>query len=239
MSQPDPDSLGVAEFDPNDERGPGTTLADRIDDAVDRLDQLRAQPLVAAGGLVAIVVLVVAGWWFGRAPEEVDIDALIPQVALQPTLAPSEPPPELIVHVTGAVRTPGVYVLTPEVGAAVRILDAVEAAGGALDGADLDQLNLAAPLVDGVQIRVPAEGEVVAQPVVGVGDGGELGGPLDLNTASAPALDDLPGVGPATAEAIIRWREDSGPFVVVEDLLSVPGIGPAKLDALVDLVVVR
>lgn len=152
------------------------------------------------------------------------------------------PPPELIVHVAGAVTRPGIVHLA----AGARVVDAIEAAGGVSDDADLDQLNLAAPLGDGVQVRVPHQGETVPSPVspapTGSG-GGAAGVPpaptvVDLNRATAAELEQLPGIGPSLATAIVTWRTDHGPFKRIDDLLDVPGIGPAKLASLADRVTV-
>jgi competence protein ComEA len=148
----------------------------------------------------------------------------------------------------GAVLAPGVV----HVAAGARVVDAVAAAGGLAPGADAQRVNLAAPVADGSRIVVPAVGvEVPAEvPTSAVaaagGPGGTTGGgataaagPVELNTATAEQLDGLPGVGPATAEAILAYREANGPFTSVEQLLDVRGIGEAKLESLRDLVVVR
>jgi competence protein ComEA len=152
---------------------------------------------------------------------------------------------EVVVHVAGAVASPGVRRLPP----GSRVIDALDAAGGALPDADLPRINLAAPLVDGQQVYVPKPGEqppVAAGPgapgVAGAaggaaGPGGSLPGALvDLNTATAEQLDTLPGVGPSTAAAIIAHRDQNGPFTSVDQLLDVRGIGEAKLEQLRDLV---
>ncbi len=152
------------------------------------------------------------------------------------------PTPRLVVHVAGAVSRPGVVQLDP----GARVVDAIEAAGGAADDADLDQLNLAAPLADGVQVRVPHHGETVPAPVspapVGAGSGAAGASPapavVDLNRATAAELEQLPGIGPSLAAAIVTWRTDHGPFKRIDDLLDVPGIGPAKLATLADHVTV-
>jgi competence protein ComEA len=154
---------------------------------------------------------------------------------------------ELVVHVVGAVGAPGVV----RVGVGSRVIDAVAAAGGLAPGADAQRVNLAAPVVDGSRIVVPAVGqEVPAEvPTSLAGPGAAPGAagagaaspaaPVDLNTATAEQLDSLPGVGPATAEAILAHREAHGPFTSVEQLLDVRGIGEAKLESLRDLVVAR
>ncbi|MEI7617407.1 MAG: helix-hairpin-helix domain-containing protein [Actinomycetota bacterium] len=152
----------------------------------------------------------------------------------------SVPSTALIVYVAGAVLSPGVY----QVPANARVQNAVLAAGGPAPDADLDAMNLAAFIRDGDRVYVPHKGAAVP-PVVGASPGaasagksasGQAGAPIDLNRATAEELDALPGVGPATAAAIVTYRDRSGPFSSVDDLLKVPGIGPAKVEVLRSLV---
>lgn len=142
---------------------------------------------------------------------------------------------ELLVHVVGAVRAPGVVRLP----AGARVVDAIEAAGGVREDAQTDQLNLARLVADGEQVRVPVVGEVVeavpspeegATPSAGGTASGS--GPINVNTASATELERLPGIGPALAERIVNHRQAHGPFASLDDLTDVPGIGKAKLEAL-------
>jgi competence protein ComEA len=194
---------------------------------------LRASHL-ALVGVVAVALLaggVVAAVWVLRTPPP--SESLIPQAAAAavsslPASAPSEG--TLMVQAAGAVLSPGVY----RVPADARVIDVIDAAGGLAPGADADRLALAAKVSDGVRIYVPRVGE--ALPSGPTGGAAEPAGPLDLNTASERDLDALPGVGPATAKAIVTYRESHGPFTSVDQLLEVRGIGPAKLDQLVDLV---
>jgi competence protein ComEA len=115
---------------------------------------------------------------------------------------------------------------------------AIAAAGGALPEATPGALNLAAPVRDGERVYVPVAGEAVPAPAAVTPAPVSSGpaGPLDLNQATVAELDDLPGVGPATAQAIVDHRQQNGPFASVDDLESVRGIGPAKLQAIRDLV---
>lgn len=157
----------------------------------------------------------------------------------QPVAAPLEPVAaspsrvQLVVHVVGAVRRPGLYRLRE----GARIADAVRRAGGAARGADLSAVNLAAPLVDGVQILVPEQAAAPASPAgVGAGSAGAVGGPVSLSSATVDELDTLPGIGPITAQKIVDYRTEHGPFASVDDLDAVPGIGPTRVEQLRELV---
>lgn len=153
----------------------------------------------------------------------------------------------LVVHIAGAVNHPGVFSLAP----GSRVFEAVEAAGGALPSAELAALNLAAPLLDGVQVFIPTQEQAAAlqlnpgapqvpgqsQGAVGSAPSGAQG-KLNLNSASAAELETLPGVGPVLAERIITWRTDHGKFATVDALDAVAGIGAKLLAGLRDLVTV-
>jgi competence protein ComEA len=206
----------------------------------DRLRALTApRVLVGAGGAVVAAVLAM---WLLRTPPP-PVDARLP-LASASTVSPSSgstvlplapaagasaaPGSTIVVQAAGAVSAPGVYHMP----AGSRVVDLVAVAGGATADAAPGALNLAAVLVDGARVQVPRVGESVPPTVVADAPAG----PLDLNTATAAQLDQLPGVGPSLAAAIVRARERQGPFASVDGLLDVPGIGPAKLDALRDLV---
>ena len=146
-------------------------------------------------------------------------------------------PSAVIVHVLGAVRTPGIVELRP----GDRVVDAIAATGGTTDDADLAGVNLARILADGEQLRVPRVGEAVVplapDPAAGgggvaAGSGGAAGaaGTVNINTADAAALETLPGVGPVLASSIISWRDENGAFRAVDELLAVSGIGEKTLD---------
>lgn len=161
------------------------------------------------------------------------------------------PPAVVVVHVTGAVATPGVVEL---VGGA-RVVDAVAAAGGPTGDAALDALNMARPVVDGERVHVPTPQEVadglVPEPGVaaagpdtgGTGAAGaapsarDAEGRLDLNLATPSELEELPGVGPVLAQRIAAWRDANGGFEAVGQLREVTGIGEQTFQGLADLVV--
>jgi competence protein ComEA len=144
----------------------------------------------------------------------------------------------IFVHAAGAVRQPGLHRLP----AGSRVADLIEVAGGVDDSIDIDRINLAAPVSDGERVYMARRGEAVPAPLQGpseTGGAAQNTGPLDLNTATQQQLEDLPGVGPATAAAILSARVSKGRFSSVEDLLDVRGIGTARLDQLRSLVTVR
>ena len=151
------------------------------------------------------------------------------KVAVAQSVAPAK---QLVVHVAGKVASPGVYTLSD----GSRIKDAIAAAGGPIEGADVDALNLAALLVDGQKIVVPAVGQAPA--VASESSGAQSNGKLNLNLATQSQLEDLPGLGPVTAGRIIAYREKKGRFTSIRQLLEVDGIGPKKFDGIKDLVVV-
>ena len=144
--------------------------------------------------------------------------------------APVVPRPLVVVDVVGAVRHAGLYRL-PQ---GSRIADALARAGGATRKAELDLVNLAAPLADGSQIVVPVRTAVAH----GAGGGGPSvpEGPVHLNSATEADLEALPGVGPVTAQKILDFRQHHGAFGSVDELDAIPGIGPKRLDQLRELV---
>ncbi len=216
------------------EDGP-RNLGEQFDELLYRWDEARRRPVVIAVLAVAAILLLTASWLLARDGSEtpLPVDDRIPQVSLIPATVPTTTPAVLLVHVTGAVQAEGVY----ELPAGARVMDAIAAAGGATAVGQADRLNLAAAVADGMQIRVPVEGEAAA--VVSDGDGDALVSPVNLNTATAAQLESLPGVGPATAMAILSYREERGGFSQVSDLLGVRGIGEAKLAVIEDLVAVQ
>ena len=139
---------------------------------------------------------------------------------------------ELKVYISGAVRGPGVYEAEP----GARLEDVLRMAGGPTADADVAGVNLATRVEDEDHWHIPRVGEAPA-PQTAVQAAGA--GKIDVNSATAAALDTLPGIGEVKAQAIVTFRESNGPFATVDDLLLVSGIGPATLDSIRDLVDAR
>jgi competence protein ComEA len=200
-------------------------------------DSWRGRVVLGPGPIAVVAVLVASGlalttWWVLRgqaepvAPAPASPHALATPVPVGAT--PSTSPSgsvELVVDVAGKVRRPGIAVLKP----GARVVDAIRAAGGLRRGANLSGLNLARLLVDGEQIVVgiPSPPGIAAS---AAGNPTAQGGALvNINTATSTQLEELPGVGPVTAESIIAFRAEHGAFSSVEELLDVSGIGDATL----------
>jgi competence protein ComEA len=192
--------------------------------------------IVALAAIAGLIYLVSRQGQYVPSPQDVDAARRQAGVSTTAPAVSTTTTPDLVVHVMGAVRHPGVYSLP----AGVRVGDAITAAGGLGEGADVERLNLAERVADGQRIYVLRTGQsapaTLAQSAPAGTSSSNSTGPVNLNTASASELDALPGVGPATAQAIISYRNEHGPFSAVEQLASVKGIGPAKLAQLVQLV---
>lgn len=230
---------------------------------VERLRAVVAGLELGPGSIAALAVLascacagLVVLWWTAR---PVPDPTVAPAVAgAGTTVAPAAPAPAsgpepvassgpVVVHVSGAVASAGVI----ELAAGSRVIDAVEAAGGARRRARTDGLNLARVVQDGEQIHVPTRGEAAAAVVAGSGSAagttaaapraavpGTPAAPLSLNTATAAELEALPNVGPVLAGRIVAHRDSIGGFTAVEQLLEVDGIGEKTFAALRELVTV-
>jgi competence protein ComEA len=181
----------------------------------------RRRALLAVVVLIALLVL--AGRSFLR-PSRASVPPPI-RVARAPARATA-----IYVDVVGAVRRPGLY----RVRDGARVADALARAGGVTPKAQLELVNLAARVADGEQVVVPRRGAVAAVPAAG--GSAEPRGPVHLNSATVEQLDELPGVGPVTAQKIVDYRQEHGGFKNVDELDAVPGIGPARLADLRELV---
>ncbi|CAB5027834.1 unannotated protein [freshwater metagenome] len=214
----------------------------------------------ATAGSVAVVC--VGAWWLLRAPAP-PLENSLPLVSIasasdssSSSVAGAIPSTtlvgvrEVVVHVAGAVNTPGVYRLKPT----ARVIDAVNAAGGVTASADTAAVNLALPLLDAEQVYIPirssqrphttvaVQRKILATPSspssttavapIGTTESSVKSALININTATALELEALPSVGPSTAKAIVAFRTKNGPFGKAEDLLKVPGIGDGKLAAM-------
>lgn len=206
---------------------------------------LRGSVRLGAAQLAVVAVIVALGlavtaWWVirGQQPGESVSAAPAAPITGVPEAGPSgagattgaasgvPSSGEVVVDVAGKVRRPGIVVLD----SGSRVDDAIQAAGGVARGVDLSSLNLARVLVDGEQILVGMPAPTGA-PGAAVPSGGapDPAGLVNINTATLAQLDELPGVGPVTGQAIIDWRTQNGGFSSVDELLEVDGIGDATL----------
>lgn len=202
-------------------------------EAHDRIRRLSTWLDASPAEIVGLSILLLGGivltWWFTTNP------GLPAAVVLPEPVQDATPAADVTVHVAGAVERPGVYALAP----GARVAQALEAAGGALTDADLDAVNLARPVADGEQLRVPVRSTPAGDHAATTPPGAWSDGVLDLNRATAAELEELPGIGPVLAERILAWRDEHGPFPDAGALREVPGIGEATFQRLADVVTVR
>ena len=193
-----------------------------------RIPALSRRQLFGAVAAVVVLLLLVMRHLGGGGST---VPAVTP---VQPAASQKPAAPKLfVVDVAGAVRRPGLYRLR----SGSRIDDAITSAGGPTAKAQLDTVNLAAPIADGEQIVVPGRGVVSAATASSPAAGSSSSSPLDLNSASLEQLENLPGIGPVTAQKILDYRLQHGAFHSVAELQGVPGIGPAHMAQLKGLVI--
>ena len=182
-------------------------------------------------GIIAFVVIYV----ILKRPEPAS-PPLVITLQPRPTAEPATPTPATInVYVSGAVNKPDVYALPLN----SIVKDAISAAGGATDEADLDRINLATKLADQMQVYVPSQGEAALPPAPPDGSAPDATTEkININTASAEELDKLPGIGPSIAKAIIDYRTTNGPFKQIEDINDVKGIGDALFEKIKEQITV-
>ena len=198
---------------------------------MERLDKFRwviflAVVLVIGGGFIFIQM---------RSPEPPPLILSTSTPDPTPEATPTPRPPR--VYVSGAVQNPDVYTLAPD----SIVKDAIMAAGGPSDEADLDCINLAQPVADGQQIYVPTIGEEnpPVQDPTGQRSQPIVVSTININTADLAALESLPGIGPALAQRILDYRQANGPFANPAEITEVSGIGPAKFEGIQDLITTR
>jgi len=193
-------------------------------------------------GLLAAMIIICAGAFyhiFSNSGEDIAFKLEeSPAVAVNST-SWSEERAKIVIHITGAVNRPGVY----ELSEGDRVKDAIDAAGGASSDADLTIINLAQKLRDEDKIYVPKIGEFdntkEASENLIPGINPSEAGKIDINSADITQLDSLPGIGPATAQKIIDYREQNGPFKTIEEIKNVSGIGDKKFEDIKDKITVR
>jgi competence protein ComEA len=200
-----------------------------MDDMDVRIPALSRRQLFGAAAVVAVLLLLLIRH-FGSAG-----GSAAPVVT--PVQAPARPKASasklVVVDVAGAVRRPGLYRLRE----GSRIDDAIASAGGATAKAQLEAVNLAAPVADGEQVVVPGHGAAGVAAASPPAAGSSPSAPLDLNSATLEQLESLPGIGPVTAQKILDYRQQHGAFHTLDELQGVPGIGPAHMAQLKGLVI--
>jgi len=237
---------------PHDAFAPRPSEPGVLERVIDRVHDWRTDARVGVAVLVAVAVVVGIVWYrvglgggdgagaASSGAQRISARSIDREVTSTTSASTSES--RIAVHVAGAVARPGVV----ELPAGARVIDAVEAVGGAPADADLDRLNLAAKLVDGERVFVPKVGQAdpgaVAGDATSTGDSssanGTPSGKLDLNTATQAQLEALPGIGPAYAQAIIAERQRRGGFKAVNELRGVRGIGDKRFAEIAPLVTV-
>jgi competence protein ComEA len=198
-----------------------------MDDMDVRIPALSRRQLFGAAAAV-VVLLLLAIRHLGGSGSAAAVTPLRAPVRAKPASAKL-----LVVDVAGAVRHSGLYRLR----SGSRIDDAIAAAGGPTAKAQLDSVNLAAPVADGEQVIVPGRGAAGVAAASPTAAGSSPSAPLDLNSATLEQLENLPGVGPVTAQKILDYRQAHGAFHAVAELEGVPGIGPAHMAQLKGLVI--
>lgn len=199
-----------------------------MDDMDVRIPALSRRRLFGAAAVVAVLLLLVMRHLGGGGSAAPAVTPLQDPVRARPAAAKL-----LVIDVSGAVRHSGLYRLR----AGSRIDDAIAAAGGATRKAQLDSVNLAAPVADGEQVIVPERGAAGVAAAGAAATGSSPSAPLDLNSATLEELESLPGIGPVTAQKILDYRQAHGAFHAVAELEGVPGIGPAHMAQLKGLVI--
>ena len=207
----------------------------KVDETAEEQTKIRhRKKMLLVSAALGIIFISVYGWWQKTVPAE--MTPLPAPIAASRTQR--KPAHELVVYVSGQVKHPGVLKISP----GARVIDAINAAGGLAEGAEVQKINLAQAVKDGMQIHVP--GSLSAPPT---GASGQKAGSqrqdrrrrdstvtqtetekVNINTAEEAELDKLPGIGPSLAARIVEWRKSNGLFRDGADLKKVPGVGEAK-----------
>ncbi len=193
--------------------------------------------LVIIGIAVAVVIIV---WYYVNSTKDVyNYGELLSDTEQNEDIIDEDKENKIIVHITGAVQNEGVV----EVKENARVNDVIQSAGGVTEDANLDNVNLAHVVEDGQKIYIPSvhdnsenidDGDVIVQNsnsgVIENIDETSNNGMVNINTANATKLQELPGIGASTAQKIVTYRDKNGKFKSIEDIKNVSGIGEAKYD---------
>lgn len=194
------------------------------------MQNLSTKMKIAITAIVGIIVLTIGIYFFRQTTDD---ETVYYESTEQIEEAETN---QITVHIAGAVNNPGIVVL--EEGS--RIVDALEAAGGETEEADLNKLNLAYVLSDGEKLYIPTKNEEEQEYITqGKGQMQEEENTVNINTATVEQLTTLPGIGEATASKIIEYRKENGKFKKVEDLKNVPGIGDSKFQNIKEMLKVK
>lgn len=194
------------------------------------MESLNLKTKIIIGVAVVIAVIVIGLYFYKESKNDYTYDE---ELAITPENEEitEEKNEEITIHIIGEVKCPGIVVLKN----GQRIVDAIEAAGGETEEADLNKLNLAQILNDGDKVYVPNKAEEIEDYKETTGKSSTV----NLNTATLEELTSLPGIGESTAQKIIDYRKQNGKFKVIEDLKNVSGIGESKFDNIKDKITVR
>lgn len=189
------------------------------------------QNIVRTAGIILIVIAAVV--FFGQNGEKDEIQIQIPEdnAVLSEEVPEEKIEEDIYVDISGQVKKPGVY----KVISGTRLFDVIEMAGGLTQKADKDGFNQAEVVSDGQKIIIPAKGEVDVPAAI---SGSAASGLININTADSAALQEIPGVGPATADKIIAYRNENGSFGSKEDIKNVSGIGDKTYEKMKDKITI-
>ena len=194
------------------------------------MESLNLKTKIFIGVLVLIAIIVIGLYLYKESKNDYTYEETL-AIALENEETTEEENEEITIHIIGEVKYPGIVILK----SGQRIVDAIEAAGGETEEADLNKLNLAQLLNDGDKIYVPNKNDEIDE----YKDTTSQNTNVNLNTATLEELMTLPGIGESTAQKIIDYRKQNGKFKTIEDLKNVSGIGESKFDNIKEKIIVH
>ncbi|WP_158087630.1 ComEA family DNA-binding protein [Anaerovibrio sp. JC8] len=172
--------------------------------------------------VLAVILLITAAMTYWQAEED-NAPEMVPASEQFTAHNGAE---QYAVYVCGAVKNPGVVLLSPN----SRVGEAVNSCGGLLPNANAESINMAEGIKDGMQITVKARAAVPAAGIAATGTAEGTGDKININTAGAEELTKIPGIGKTMAQRILDYRTQNGPFTAVEELKKIKGIGKSKYE---------